>query len=161
MNLYLMRHGEATNEPGNPLSSKGRRDAATMAGFLAERGIGAAAIAHSTKLRAQQTAHILAEKLQPAGGVVEMEGVAPLDDPKAWAAQVQDQVDSLLLVSHLPFLPKLFSILVCGYTDDSIVAMPTATLICLVREGGLWSLRWMVTPDLLHSRSADDTVLVC
>lgn len=160
MKLYLMRHGEASNEPGNPLSPNGRSDVAAVAKFLADRGVAVAGIEHSVKLRAQQTAMILAEKLAPACGVIEIAGIAPLDDPMAFAAQMQERSDDVLLVSHLPFLPKLFSILICGYSDESIVALPTATVICLVREAGIWSLRWMVTPDLLPPQSADDMVLV-
>lgn len=160
MIVYLMRHGEATNESGNPLSPNGRSDAAAMACFLAERGVSVATVEHSAKLRAQQTAHILAQKLHPSGGIIEVAGIAPLDDPLAFAAQMHERREDVLLVSHLPFLPKLFSILVCGYPDESIVAIPTATVICLVREEGLWSLRWMVTPDMLPPRSADDMVLI-
>lgn len=159
MRAYLMRHGEATHEPGNPLSPNGRSDVAVIAHFLADRGVRVERIEHSTKLRAQQTAQILAEKLTLAG-IVEVAGVAPLDDPLGWAAQMQERNEDILLVSHLPFLPKLFSILVCGYADESIIAVPPATVICLVRDAGIWSLRWMVTPELLNPRSADDMVLV-
>lgn len=160
MKVYLMRHGDATHEPGNPLSPKGRKDAEAVAAFLLVQGVSIATIEHSTKLRAQQTAQILAEKLHPSGGVAETEGVAPLDDPLGWAARVRERSEDTFLVSHLPFLPKLFSLLVCGYLDESIIAVPTASVICIARESGLWSLQWMITPDLLPPHPADDMVLV-
>jgi phosphohistidine phosphatase len=149
MKIYLMRHGDASQESGNPLSTKGISAVNAVADFLAQRKVSLYCIEHSTKLRARQTAEMLAQKLHPVGGVVETEGVAPLDDPTQWAGNLRLRHDDILLVSHLPYLPKLFSLLLCGYQDESIVTLPSASILCLERNADLYSLQWMITPDLV------------
>ena len=63
MRLYLVQHGDAIPErvdPERPLSAKGRRDVEAVARLLASAGTRAVRVAHSGKLRAQQTAEVLA-----------------------------------------------------------------------------------------------------
>ena len=63
MRLYLVQHGDALPEqvdPERPLSAEGRRDVEAVARLLASAGTRAVRVAHSGKLRAQQTAEVLA-----------------------------------------------------------------------------------------------------
>lgn len=66
MRLYLVQHGEAKKEeedPLRPLSERGREDVQRVAKYVEKLDIKASIIFHSGKLRAKQTAEILAEKL--------------------------------------------------------------------------------------------------
>jgi phosphohistidine phosphatase SixA len=63
MRLYLVQHGDAVPErldPERPLSASGRREVQAVARLLADTGVRAAHVVHSGKLRAQQTAELLA-----------------------------------------------------------------------------------------------------
>ena len=72
MKLYLVQHAEAVpaeDDPDRPLSDKGRTDVQRVASFLA-RSVRVGRIVHSPKMRARDTAVLLAQALGP-GGVVE------------------------------------------------------------------------------------------
>ena len=61
--LYLVQHGEATKEtedPARPLTEHGRQEVVKVARALARVRLGVSVIAHSGKLRARQTAELLA-----------------------------------------------------------------------------------------------------
>ncbi|KAF0181911.1 MAG: hypothetical protein FD164_1399 [Nitrospirae bacterium] len=156
MNLYLMRHADACNDAGNPLSPQGRQDAEKIGLFFASRKIVLDTICHSTKLRAKETAEIIAPHAGCENAVVETEGIGPLDDAVRWAERLQSIERDMMFVSHMPFLPKLFSALVCGYADENSVQFPTAAVVCIRRLSvGVWVLQWMVTPALLGEKGFD------
>src|SRR5437899_75323 len=93
MECYLVQHGEAKPEqedPARPLTDRGRREVERVARAARRSGVGVAEILHSGKLRAQQTAELLAAALSPVGGVRAVAGLAPTDDPAA-ARAVLDQ----------------------------------------------------------------------
>ena len=61
--LYLVQHGEAVPDdvdPARPLSQAGKKDVERLAEFLARRKLAVSRILHSGKLRAQQTAELIA-----------------------------------------------------------------------------------------------------
>ncbi|HSW62677.1 MAG TPA: phosphohistidine phosphatase SixA [Dissulfurispiraceae bacterium] len=150
MDIYLMRHADACNDTGNPLSPQGRHDSEKMGLFFASRGIVIEKIFHSAKLRAKETAVIIAPYAGCEKKVIETEGIGPLDDAVLWADRLQSIESNLLIVSHMPFLPKLFSALLCGYADENLVQFPTASVVCMRRLSvGMWALQWMVTPEVL------------
>jgi phosphohistidine phosphatase len=63
MQLYLVQHGAAKSEAEDPqrgLTDEGKRTIERMAAFLAPLGFSLDRIEHSEKLRARQTAEILA-----------------------------------------------------------------------------------------------------
>ena len=51
-----------------------------------------------------------------------------------------------MLVSHLPFIPKLISKLVTGREDDNMVAMPTASIVILEQSEQRWQIKEIITP---------------
>ncbi|MBM3581113.1 MAG: phosphohistidine phosphatase SixA, partial [Alphaproteobacteria bacterium] len=78
MRVYLARHGdavEALENPRRPLSAKGRAEVERMASFLARGGVRPRRIIHSQKLRAGETAAILARVLAPGIALEESEGL--------------------------------------------------------------------------------------
>ncbi|MEB2836918.1 MAG: histidine phosphatase family protein [Desulfurococcales archaeon] len=82
--VCLVQHGQALSEdvdPRRPLSPEGRGEVERVASFLAFAGVRVLRILHSTKLRARETAEILARHLRPEGGVEEAGGLEPRADP--------------------------------------------------------------------------------
>lgn len=160
MTLYLVQHAQARpreEDPRRPLSEKGLSDIRKVGAFLAEReAVKASRILHSGKLRAEQTAEILAEYLHP-DSVSATDGLNPLDDPALWAGRLKETDEDLMLVGHLPHMSKLAALLLippaAGLAQDEdkpIVAFRNAGVVCLGRdEAGAWSLRWAVMPQIL------------
>ena len=149
MDFYLVRHGEAkseTEDARRPLNERGRREVERVARTAAAKKITVLEIVHSDKLRAKETAEILARHLSPAGGVRRTQGLSPEDDPYIAKAELEAASDSLVVVGHLPHLGRLASLLLTGNPDNVVVGFSTATIACLAREKGKWQLRWTLSP---------------
>ncbi len=153
MLLYLVQHGASKGEaedPARPLTEEGARTAQRMAAHLAGVGMRLDVIEHSDKLRARQTAEILAVRLQPANGTRQVAGLAPNDDTAPLRARLQQETRSLMLVGHLPQLSRLASLLLGRDAQQTTVRFQMGGVVCLEREeSGHWVLRWMLTPDLV------------
>ncbi|MDI1472799.1 MAG: phosphohistidine phosphatase SixA [Thermodesulfovibrio sp.] len=150
MFLYLVQHAEAKPEHEDPqrgLSEKGLRDIKKVAYFISKINIQVDEIMHSGKLRAKETAEILANALKIK--TYETEGLAPLDPPEIWADKLKNIDKSIMLVGHLPHLGHLASLLICGDKEKNIVLFKMAGIVCLVKENLKWSLKWMITPDVI------------
>ncbi len=155
MEVYLVRHGQAkpeTQEPTQPLSERGREEVGRVARHAAALGIRVAEIRHSTKLRARETAEILAAHLAPTHGLREVDGLAPTDDPAAACQVLEEARESLMLVGHLPHLSRLTSSLLVRDAGKEIVHFGNASLACLSRTDGGWRLEWLLTPTLAAQR---------
>ena len=156
MNLYLVQHADAVSEsvnPERPLSQAGWAAVRRIATFAASQGhIKPQCIIHSGKLRAQQTADVLAQHLKPPQGLAEAEGLAPMADPSIWIDRLTKETDDMMLVGHLPHLSKLCSQLLCGDSTNELVRFQNAGIACLGKnKSGNWSLQWKVNPDLVSA----------
>jgi phosphohistidine phosphatase len=153
MLIYLVQHGDAKREkedPSRPLSEKGIRDVEHVASHISRLNIEVKEVLHSSKLRAKQTAEIMAEKLKIEKGISETDGLAPLDDASIWEERLKKRHDSLMLVGHLPHLGKLASLLLCGDKERNVISFKMGGIVCLKRDdAGSWSLQWMITPETL------------
>lgn len=153
MKLYLVRHGEAVPsevDPACPLSERGRAEVERMAGFMRQARIGVARVIHSGRLRAQQTAEILAAQVAPDATLETCDLLAPGAPPQRFALEVARLDSDALVVGHLPFLAKLVALLVTGEEDRTIVDYPPGTVVCLKQNtDGAWSMAWMMRPSLL------------
>jgi phosphohistidine phosphatase len=150
--LYLVQHGTsrtATEDPGRGLSDEGAAAVHTIAGVARNYGVPVAAIVHSGKKRALQTAEILAAALEPRDGIAALEGIGPLDDVEAAAPVLTDR-DGLMVVGHLPFLGRLASLLVTGTADHELFRFQNGGIVCLGRngDGGRWIIRWSLSPEI-------------
>jgi phosphohistidine phosphatase len=150
MRVYLVQHGEAKKEeedPLRPLSESGRKDVQRVAKYAENLDIKASKTFHSGKLRAKQTAEILAEKLN-IEQVIEAEKLAPNADPKVWEDRLSGIDEDVILVGHLPHLSKLSGGLLCGDEEKETVIFRMGGIVCLERNGdGHWSVQWMITPE--------------
>jgi phosphohistidine phosphatase len=152
MRLYLVQHGDALPEDvdrARPLSVNGRADVERVAALLAGQAPGISRVLHSGKTRAQQTAEILARKIACGAQLQAVSGMNPLEDPEAWAQQIDALTEDVMLVGHLPFMSRLVSRLLVGKADIGVVAFEPGTVVCLERDKGRWAIAWMLRPVLL------------
>jgi len=149
--VYLVQHGEAkpeTEDPSRPLTDCGREGVQRVAQHAAALKLPVSEIHHSGKLRARQTAEILAAALAPGRGVRQMDGLAPGDDPAKARAVVESAVEPLMLVGHLPHLSRLASMLLAGDPERHIIQFRNGGIVCLVKSEGGWLLQWVLTAEL-------------
>ena len=109
MRLYLVQHGEALSkdvDPDRALSNNGHADVVRLAAFLEGR-VQVSAIVHSGKMRARQTADLLATVLAPGLPVEAVSGINPNDAVEPFMQQTAEAGRDTLVVGHLPFLEKL------------------------------------------------------
>ncbi|SKA81320.1 SixA phosphatase family protein [Desulfobaculum bizertense] len=140
MLLYLMQHGLALPKeaaPEEPLSPMGR-ELVTKAGQMARRlDIGFDAIACSPKLRARQTAEIMAKE---TGFPVEDIASTPLLKAMNPAVQTVDFLNglngaqSVLVAGHMPNLAKLATLIITG-DDRPKIEIQNAGLLCIECSG--------------------------
>ena len=152
MRIYLVQHGKPVpkeQDPERPLSEQGRKDVSGIAEMLAKAKIRPSRIYHSGKLRAQQTAEILAEKLGVQGEPQKKENMAPLDEPRIVGEQIEHLDDQTMLVGHLPHLSKLVSLLVTGDPEKPVVRFQQGGIVCLEQEEDQWAVSWMLVPQIV------------
>lgn len=153
MKLYLVQHGEAAAreiDPARPLTEQGRADVEQMAAFLKTAGVRAERVIHSGKLRAQQTAELLAKAIAPAVQVEISDIINPNDNPAAFDWQSNSWNKDTLIVGHLPFMSKLVSHLVTGNPEQPVTAYQPGSVVCLEHGGEKqWQINWMLRPELL------------
>ena len=154
MKLYLVQHAESMRkeeDPSRPLSEKGWQDIRKVSRYAEKHlRIQVAQILQSGKLRAKQTAEVLAEHLHPAKGVVVVDNLDPLADPTPWTTRLAEATEPIMLVGHLPHLSKLAAHLLTGDKRREIVAFRNGGIVCLEKEAnGSWAIQWAITPEII------------
>jgi len=151
MKLYLARHGEAQNgidDFSRALSDKGVREVTALATTLKTKGIHIGRALHSGKLRAQQTAEILADNLMPSSTLEAIEGINPEDSPEAFAETLSALPTDTLIVGHLPFMGYMVSLLITGDARRSPENFQAGTIVCLEQDNnGKWKKVWTAHPS--------------
>lgn len=151
--LCLVRHGEAVGEaqnPARPLTGAGRVHAERTGSWLAAMGLPADEIRHSGKLRARETAEIMARNLGlPPDRVREHQGLGPNDAVEAAAAELIAEHRTFVVVGHLPFLGRLASYMLMGDPERVPLRLSESGIVLLGRNGGSWKLIGLVAPDLM------------
>jgi len=155
MKLYLVRHGDAVSsdfDPRRPLSKQGLADIRKVASSIKPLGISVEHIWHSGKLRAAQTAEILAESVLVKNDFSAHEALGPNDDVTIIADELEAYDTNLMIVGHLPFLAYLTSLLVADNETANVAAFDAGSIVCLNRRSpGQWQIEWMITPQILIS----------
>ena len=157
MRLYLVQHGDAVPErlnPERPLSAAGRREVEAVARLLAGAGARVARVVHSGKLRAQQTAELLAVSVAPDTVPEVMAGLSPNDPVEPMVRRIADWTSDVMLVGHLPFMGKLVARLVAGDEGKPVGAFVPGTGVCLEQDkANHWTIVCMVRPALAALRN--------
>jgi len=153
MKVYLVRHGEAVSsqsDPQKPLSKQGLADVRKVASFIKPLEISVEHIWHSGKLRAAQTAEIVAESVLVENDCSAHNDLGPNDDVTIVADELEAYNINLMIVGHLPFLAHLTSLLVSGKDTANVVAFDAGSITCLNHsDPGQWQIEWMITPEIL------------
>ena len=157
MLLHLIRHAHAGDpeawdgpDAARPLSEKGRSQAERLGRYLVDIGFRTDTIVTSPKLRARQTAEIVAAHL--GVDVAEDQRLAGALDLDTVAAVLKDADESErpVLVGHDPDFSELVSIL----CDVANAPMRKGALARIEIEGrlepGAGTLRWLIPPDALR-----------
>ena len=155
MKLYLTQHGEAKSEAEDPersLTEKGKKEVITVSRVASGLNIKPSQIYHSGKLRAKQTAEIIASALKiPILSVQATQGLNPNDDIRPWAERISNEKEDLMIVGHLPFLEKLTSFLLCGNENARLVLFRYGAIVCLDQKGDKdWAVCWILTPEMAN-----------
>lgn len=152
MALYLVQHGKSLPkdvDPDQGLSDEGIVETKRIADVARGYQVEVLLIRQSGKKRARQTAEILAEALNPVGGVAEVSGLKPLDDVAACAAAL-DPATNTMLVGHLPFMERMASFLVTGSAEKPIFRFQNSGIVCLEKDSqsGSWVIAWTLMPKI-------------
>jgi len=148
-----MQHGDAVSkdvDASRPLSETGKAQVRRVADLLESHGHRPSHVFHSGKLRATQTAEIVAAALAPSLQCEEMGGLGPKDSPDALIDELSERTEDILLVSHMPLVGRLVDRLVGGAEDNAIVAFLPGSIACLERdEDQSWVIDWFLRPDIV------------
>ena len=141
--LLLVHHGDAVGpgvDPARPLSSVGRAATDRLASAVAARDVKPDAIWHSGKLRARQTAEFFWRACNPLASFTAERGLLP-DDPPQWIRdRLAGEQRSILIVGHMPYLPRLLATLT-GSTADTF-SFPLHGCVALETAGDRWKEIW-------------------
>jgi phosphohistidine phosphatase len=153
MKLFLVQHAKAASrevDPDRPLTADGQRDMQKITEFIKPISLTVHDLWHSGKTRARQTAELLAEVVTVQNEMFAHEGLAPNDDVQAIKDGIVSAGRDLMIVSHLPFMAKLASLLLTGSESSGTVTFRQGCIVCLSSENGnRWQIDWMVVSDLL------------
>ena len=149
MRLYLVQHGDAVAkdvDPERPLSDRGRMDIGRLARWLASIDARPARILHSGKLRAEQTANLLAPLAGDEGTVEACPGLAPNEPPDAFLETLVD--GDTIVAGHMPFVSRAVSVALDLPPERAIVAFKPGSVAVLERDAdGKWQLVLFIRPE--------------
>ena len=148
--LYFVQHGLAVSkidDPERPLSEGGIKQTKSIAKHLLSSNISISSIFHSGKLRAQQTAEIIASVLN-IKTVTATDHLSPNDDVALIKQHLN--VDKTLYVGHLPHLEKLVSNLVTGQESHDVIKFQNSAIVCLEKNNRLYHIQWYLTPQITN-----------
>jgi phosphohistidine phosphatase len=152
LKLYLARHGEAvdlTADALRPLSEQGIAEVSQVAALLGKAGVRVDRIWHSGKLRAEQTAELLAKQLRHRHTLERISGIGPLDPVADFARDLDVWQEDTMVVGHMPFLGRLAALLLRTTGDCEPLAFSTGSVACLKRtDDDHWVVQWLLRPEL-------------
>lgn len=137
MDLWIVRHADAVPEgvnPARPLSEQGIRDFTARAALLAPEIGTPALVASSPKLRARQTAAILAAAAgYPEESIVQTDALSPAAAPAAFLDFLSLHADkkTVVCVGHLPAVAAFASELLSAGDPVRLVFGPG--MACRIR----------------------------
>jgi phosphohistidine phosphatase len=157
LRLHLLRHAHAGDPEAwegddalRPLTQKGRNQSERLGQFLEAQGVRPDVIVSSPKVRALQTAEIVAKALGMAVRV-DQRLASGFGTRELWALLDELGAREPMLVGHDPDLSSLLGYLVDA-AGVSLRKGALATLDLPTKLGdGDATLRWLVPPDLLET----------
>jgi phosphohistidine phosphatase len=160
MNLYLLRHGTATEpemagykpDSERPLTAKGKNRLRTTAKAMEALDLSFDLILSSPFRRAKQTAEIIAKNFKLRKKLAFSDNLTPAGNPRLLIQQLNQfrpEPENVLLVGHEPYLGQLIALLAAGNTRLEI-DFKKGGLCKLEAESLLYGrcakLVWLLTP---------------
>ena len=145
--IYLVHHGDAVGpdvDPRRPLSDRGHGAVLLVADEAARRGAKPDCIWHSGKLRARQTAEACWKVCNPLATITAERGLQPTDPPVWMRDRLIGETRDVMLVGHMPNLPRLLAMLVGDDPDTSPVTFPQHGIVALTAEADRWKEVWRI-----------------
>lgn len=145
MQLFWTRHAQAKSaslDKLRDLSDFGKRQAENLAKYIESLNSPPKKIYASTYNRAQQTAQIIAERLNLK--INTLEGITPVDDPKFALAHLASFNEDALVVTHQPLWSRVYAELMC---ETTYLNIPTAGMAIL--EGELFVPNCLILKNLI------------
>jgi phosphohistidine phosphatase len=152
MHLYLVRHATAyssAEDPQRPLNSTGKQEAAKIAQFFADSNAKIDHVFHSTKARSEETAQIIAHKLDISASLDTFDALDPDLDIQDLITAIPALESNTLLVGHLPNIGLLAHFLLNGNLNRSFLSFEPATAVALIKDGRFWTLDWFIHPNAI------------
>jgi phosphohistidine phosphatase len=140
--VFLVHHARAVRsevDPQRPLSERGRTSASRLAQEAASRGVKPAAVWHSGKLRARQTAEPFWQACNPLAEFSAIRGLQPDDNPDLVRDQLTAETRDVMLVGHMPNIDRLHALLL---KDQDRQPFPLHGLVALEFDGRTWRELW-------------------
>jgi len=148
--VVLVRHGEAMSEaqdPARPLTEKGRHQAGLTGEWFDRLNVQLDVIWHSTKLRAKQTAELIAGKLRAKPALEQIEGLEPVAEVAPIAEKIEaERRERIMIVGHLPFLARLVGHMTTGDSKAEFAAFDEAGLAILAQVVDSWEIWCLIQP---------------
>jgi phosphohistidine phosphatase len=145
--IFLVHHADAVGpevDTQRPLSPGGRMHADRLAAKAASRGARPVAIWHSGKLRARQTAEAFWRACNPLAEFKAISGLQPTDPAERAIEMLAGETRDVMLVGHMPSLPRIYGLLVSG-DEDSPLDFPQHGLVALEADGDRWREAWRLS----------------
>lgn len=145
--IYLVHHADAVGpevDPMRPLSDRGRGAVLLVADEAARRGVKPEVIWHSGKLRARQTAEAFWKVCHPFAAMSAERGLQPTDPPAWMRDRLAGETRDLMLVGHMPSLPRLLALLTGERDEAPATGFPLHGLVALESAGDLWKEAWRI-----------------
>lgn len=162
MQIYIVRHGkaldhndpQATSDEMRWLIDEGHAEVETMAALLARLGVQPDLVLSSPLVRARQTAEVIAESLEVAGGVTLSDDLAPGGSVATLLDTIlrHGRVRHVVVAGHMPGVSRLAGYLIHG-DPDSGFGFQTGAIARVELPNddpapGAGRLRWMIPPSV-------------
>jgi len=153
MKLYLARHGDSAlseNDSKRPLSQKGFDDINRVAKYNKTTGNKVSYILYSAKLRAQQTAEILASEMLDGDNIKLYADINPNDPLEPLLQVITELHEDTLIVGHLPYMSYLVAHLTDKPETINQISFTPGTMVCLElpdNQHGPWKLDTIMQPE--------------
>lgn len=120
-----------------PLTAAGRAAVERLAAEAAARGVKPAAIWHSGKLRARDTAEIYWRACNPLATISAERGLQPGDPPEWVRDRLLLEESDVMVVGHFPHIGRLWRVLLTGQADGAATEFPQHGYVMVERDEGL------------------------
>ena len=153
MFLYLIQHAKSKSKEEDPergITDGGRVETERIAEYFRSLNPEIHVIWQSGKKRAKETAEIFAQTLGIDNRILEHSNLLPNDPVGPVTSALEKMYKNVIIVGHLPFLPRLMTHLTTGTDSCQIVNFRNSGIICLERNEDQWGIAWIINTESIR-----------